>query len=346
MVLYLPMMNFKPKMFCFCALLGTSIILDAQDANFSQFYNNPIYTNPAYAGSAINAKDDEFATRVGLAYRNQWPGLRGSYQTVNANWDRHFNRLHGGLGGFVLNDVAGSGLLTSTSIGLIYAPTFEINNKITIRGGLQMAYVNRQLNFNRIGNADSVGNTVWQLNEPLPQQGISFINVGAGLIAYMKQVHFGFAVHNINQPNQSFYNSVNGILPRRYTLHAGGKINILKRQSFASAITPAVLFMKQQMFTQLNITTTANFGRILIGTGFRQTFGRFGNSDALIGILGYTSPRYQITYSYDATVSSARPAARESHEITMNYFISLKKNQPKLELISPSYGWRTAIREK
>lgn len=311
--------------------------LNAQDPEFSQFYNNPLYTNPAYAGSAINAKDNEFATRIGLAYRNQWPSQKGTYQTANVNWDRHFNKLHGGLGGFVLRDAAGSGLLTSTHVGLIYAPTFQLSNKLTIKGGLQLAYVNKRLDFGKLFTIDSAGSFVFQPNEPLPKQSLSFLNAGAGFIAYMKHLHVGFAMHNITEPNQSFYNSADGILPRRYTVHAGGEINILKRKKFTSSITPYVLFMKQQNFSQLNITTTANLGRVLIGTGFRQALGEFNNADAVIGILGYKAPRFHITYSYDATVSSARPAAKGSHEITMNYFISLKKNTPDLELISPSY---------
>ncbi len=40
----------------------------AQDPEFSQFYANPLYLNPALAGANI-------CPRAILNYRNQWPGL-------------------------------------------------------------------------------------------------------------------------------------------------------------------------------------------------------------------------------------------------------------------------------
>ena len=326
------MMNIRTLSLLLC--FSFAFQLKAQDPHFTQFYNNPLYTNPAYAGSAINAKDNEFATRIGLAYRNQW---EGTYQTVNVNWDRQFNKLHGGLGGFIINDVEGSGLVSTTNVGMMYAPIFQISSKLTIKGGLQLAYVNKRLDFSKLFIVDSTGGFALQPLSPLPQQTVSFLNAGAGLIAYMKNIHFGFAVHNITEPNQSFYQSAEGILPRRYTLHAGGEINILKNQSFASSVTPYALYMTQQNFNQLNISVPVNIGRVVVGPGFRQTFGQYGNADAIIGIAGYRAPRFHITYSYDRTISSARRVLIGSHEITMNYFISLKKNIPDLELISPSY---------
>ena len=40
----------------------------AQDPQFTQFYANPLYLNPAFAGTAR-------CPRLVMAYRNQWPSL-------------------------------------------------------------------------------------------------------------------------------------------------------------------------------------------------------------------------------------------------------------------------------
>ena len=50
------------------AMLLFSAAAGAQDVGFSQFYANPLYLNPAFAGSQV-------APRISLTYRAQWPGL-------------------------------------------------------------------------------------------------------------------------------------------------------------------------------------------------------------------------------------------------------------------------------
>ena len=41
----------KSKLFTWCAITLTYMKLHAQDPQFSQFYANPIYLNPAFAGT-------------------------------------------------------------------------------------------------------------------------------------------------------------------------------------------------------------------------------------------------------------------------------------------------------
>ena len=52
-----------------CIALTTDV--SGQDPEFTQFYANPLYLNPAFAGTAR-------CSRVNLNYRNQWPGIYGT----------------------------------------------------------------------------------------------------------------------------------------------------------------------------------------------------------------------------------------------------------------------------
>ena len=43
----------------------------AQDPEFTQFYANPLYLNPAFAGTGR-------CPRIIMNYRNQWPAISGT----------------------------------------------------------------------------------------------------------------------------------------------------------------------------------------------------------------------------------------------------------------------------
>ena len=51
------------------------------------------------------------------------------------------------------------------------------------------------------------------------------------------------------------------------------------------------------------------------------------SNDALIVLLGLRREKLRIGYSYDATVSNARPGARASHEVSLSF--ELRKRIPK-----------------
>jgi len=86
----------------------------AQDPQFTQFYANPLYLNPAFAGTAR-------CPRVTMNYRNQWPALTGTFVTTSASYDQHVDGLMGGLGFLVTNDQAGKGTLNTTTVSGIYS---------------------------------------------------------------------------------------------------------------------------------------------------------------------------------------------------------------------------------
>ena len=67
--------NLKNKLFMLNRFLAMILLLTAgsayaQDPEFTQFYANPLYLNPAFAGSS-------HCPRMNLNYRNQWPALQG-----------------------------------------------------------------------------------------------------------------------------------------------------------------------------------------------------------------------------------------------------------------------------
>jgi len=86
----------------------------AQDPTFTQFYANPLYLNPALAGTAT-------CPRVVFNHRNQWPALSGNFVTNSVSYDQYVDAVNGGLGLYVLSDNAGRGTLTQFSVNAIYS---------------------------------------------------------------------------------------------------------------------------------------------------------------------------------------------------------------------------------
>lgn len=326
------------KLAFYIIIYACTAVLNAQDPQFLHFFNNPLYTNPAFVGSAIH-NNEAFATRLNLNYRNQWPSLKGTYQTLNLSIDKQIER-GGALGAMITKDIAGSGLLTTSNFSFIYGNTLELNEDVSLKGGLQLSYVNKILNYDLLTFADQINPTqgfIYQTNQPLPAGQVSFFNVGLGAIVYIKNINLGFASHNLMEPNQSFYGNANAILPRRLSMHAGGHFEILKSLKWKSYVNPNLLFASQQNFSQLLLNTNIELGRVLLGAGFSQSTRPHGNGDVAIAYLGYKSKRYRLIYSYDATTSSSRGALGGSHEFSMHYLIPIKKYTPSLELSSPSY---------
>ena len=61
-------------------------IVYAQDPTFTQFYANPLYLNPAFAGS-------NKCPRISMNYRNEWPQLTGNYVTYSLAYDSYVKNI-------------------------------------------------------------------------------------------------------------------------------------------------------------------------------------------------------------------------------------------------------------
>jgi len=287
----------------------------AQDPEFTQFFASPIYTNPAFAGTASGG-------RIVANYRMQWPSLPGTFVTLATAYDQHFDAVGGGIGIIVTSDRAGQGILKTTTISGIYSYELRVNRKLTFKAGIQASFYQKSIDFDKLTFSDMIeprSGFKFPTSEPLPRDNKSFANFSTGILAYTKNFYAGFAIHNLTQPNQSFYNSaaLGNELPRRYTFHSGMIIplggNKNKPLSEQNTICPNILFMVQKEFNQVNLGFYINKGPLVSGLWFRQTS---ENGDALMVLIGFRQKSFRFAYSYDLTVSDARAAATGSHELS------------------------------
>ena len=95
------------KLIILFAFAISSSFVEAQDPTFTQFFSNPIYLNPALAGSSG-------CPRFAMNYRNEWPQLTGNYVTYSAAYDTYAKSISGGIGILAMHDQQGQGTISTS----------------------------------------------------------------------------------------------------------------------------------------------------------------------------------------------------------------------------------------
>jgi len=228
----------------------------SQDPGFSQFYANPVYLNPALAGSSD-------CGRLSLNYNNQWPGINNSFVTYSVSYDQFVEKLSGGLGIIINIDVAGDGILKTSTISGTYSYKLRVNESLNVNVALQGGYYNKQLDWEKLvfGSTIDPSDPNFGSTEVTPDNlSFGFADFASGILLGFNDNFFaGFAAHHLTQPNISFYKSDESKLDIKYTAHAGARFNLSqsnykrsKENYKQTSVSPNVLYQKQGDFQQLN----------------------------------------------------------------------------------------------
>jgi len=314
-------------------ILGLAIASSyyAQDPEFTQFYANPLYLNPAFAGS-------KKCPRIAMNYRNQWPGISGNFETFSASYDQRVNSISGGLGLMVLTDNAAQTLKT-TRVSGIYSYNQNITRKFSINAAAEATYFQKSLDWNKLTFGDMIDprrGFVYQTND-IPRGGsVSNVDFSAGILGYSQQFYIGFAAHHLTQPNESLLKNQNAPgLPIKYTFHAGANIPTGGTSSLYSKkgtyISPNILYRRQGEFQQLNMGLYVKKDNLTGGVWYR-------NKDAFILTFGIETDFYRLGYSYDVTISKLSMATAGSHEVSIGFNFDCKPKKKQFRTIScPSF---------
>lgn len=315
------------KTYIVILLLSIAANLKAQDPEFTQFYSNPLYLNPAFAGT-------NNCPRVTLNYRNQWPGISGTFVTQSFSYDQNVRSLSGGLGLLVTNDQAAKTLSTIRASG-IYSYQIKVTRQFSVRVGFEATFFQKKLDWSKLTFGDQIDprrGFVYTTND-VPRGGRrTGVDFSAGVLGFSKNFYFGFAAHHVTEPDESLVQG-DSPLPMKLTGHAGAVIALSesKYSSNDAKISPNVLFRQQGSFQQLNLGLYVTKGPLWFGAWYR-------NADAFIVLLGLQTDLAKIGYSYDVTTSRLTLATAGSHEISFQLNFTCKPPRKKYRTIScPSF---------
>jgi len=286
-----------------------------QDPTFSQFYANKLYLSPSFAGAT-----EQY--RFAMNYRNQWPSVPGVFNTYCISFEKALPAYNSGIGVLATYDVAGSGNLSTTNIGLLYSYDFNINKDWHIRPGVNFKFYYLGLDINKlIFNSQITGSGTTPSVNPPPFDKVADVDFATSALVYNDRIWAGFTVDHLLVPKTSFYGD-DATVPMKVNLYGGVQImrKTRLRQKEHEILSVAANFQTQGKFYQSDIGLYYYKSPLVFGLWYRGIpFATSQVGDAIIGLVGIKTNNLSIGYSYDFTVSSLIGSSGGSHELSLIY---------------------------
>lgn len=299
----------------------------AQDPNFSLFYNNPTYYNPA-----MTAIGNGFTFRTNM--RSLWTPIPGKFNTYTVSLEAEaVNKIGFGLQAY--SDVAGEGYLRTNgaSFQYMYRP-LETKNML-LQLGFTGAFINKYVDWSKFTFSDQLDEVFGKVRPSdfaSPNfNSVSYADFGAGFAmkfngkrkrnkgSYKKMTGtFGGAMHHLTRPKDAFLGDQEK-LPMKLLAH--GSMNFLIDRIILS---PAFIYERQNQFQTFTLGINVINKPFFAGFWFRnRSYLMLPNSyDSFIlsvgaNIMQKKLTTYRLAYSFDMTVSRLRTASIGTHEISL-----------------------------
>jgi type IX secretion system PorP/SprF family membrane protein len=328
----------------FLGILTRSVL--AQDVQYSQYYANPIYLNPAFTGSTG-------FTRAGVNFRNQWPSLDASFVAYTAYFDHYEERISSGFGLIVQGAQEFYTQSSLNEIGLTYSYRLKLDGKNYIQAGVQGSFVSREALFDRVVLGTHLDIETGQILGP-PGQGfegdsqIKSADAHVGLLYYGEKIWFGVSAAHLLEPEMSYLADNSNQLPMKYSLHGGYRINLaageindfFNNTDQERSLTIGFNYKKQGVFSQLDLGTEFFFEPLVLGVWYRGLPTKYSlpNNESLIFLLGINLPvGTDLGYSFDFPISKlGLGPTGGAHEVSVRY-VFLSKHAKQRRYSNPTF---------
>jgi len=297
----------KMKRLLFSAFLTFNLFASfaQQDEQMSLYMYNPLYFNPAYAGSR------EAISTVAMA-RFQWVNFKGA---PTSQWfSVHSPILHKalGVGGHFINDKIGDRNRTSAYGDL--SSSIQLNNKKSrLAAGINFGFDALSYDFSAV--------QVQDVNDPFFGQitSVTKPNIGAGLFYYGKKHYLGISVPRLFESKIPDANDILHTLNSRHFFITGGYVfdlnSVLK-------LKPSAMIK----YTQgAPITIDANLSMFMyekLWTGLMYRY----NESMGVNVVYHIKNTLNIGYVYDFPINGLRKYQSGSHEVILQFDIQPKKS--------------------
>lgn len=318
------MKTIKLILLIFVSLEG--LVLFGQDANFSQFYNNPTYYNPSMV--AIN---NGIGFRMNA--RSLWGPIPGRFNTFSVALDAQ-TVYKMGLGISAYSDVGGEAFLRTGGGYLNYSYRPLDTKNFIIQVGISGGYVMKNIDWSKLQFSDQLDETLGDIkptafNRP-GYSTISYADFGTGFVmrvnggsrkqrAFKKfNLTFGSALHHLSQPSDALLGITKQKLPMKLVVHLQSNILINN-----VVLSPGAIFEMQNQFKTFTIGTNFVYHPVIFGIWMRNRTAAMSlkQYDSFIFCLGVNLPSkgnlfWRLMYNFDATISRLKTSSFGSHELS------------------------------
>jgi type IX secretion system PorP/SprF family membrane protein len=226
------------------------------------------------------------------------------------------------------SDRAGAGDLTSSTVKLQYAYSLNMTKNLSFRPGVQMSYVQRTIDYDKIVFGDQLEFDVNKPSsmEPSLYQKVNYMDFSASLLTIYKKYWFGFTYDHITKPNQSLLNESSEV-PLRLIAYAGAKVSVkskFNKKRTRENMYFMVHYNQQGTAKQAYLGSYWEHNETLLGVWYRgvpflKSYETNVNTDALILMLGFKRGNFSFLYSYDFTISKLVSKTSGSQEVTITW---------------------------
>lgn len=219
------------KICLFSASCLLAIVMQAQDINFSQFYELPLLRNPALAGTY---RGD---LRITTAFRSQWNSVTVPYKTQALGAELKFGTSQNSndylsLGLQMTNDVAGDSKLGKTQVlpVLAFHKSVSADRDAYLSLGFQGGVVQQRFDQSKLKFDDQFVNGAYSSTNPthdvFSRTNITYWDMGLGMryssdFGYDNAFYVGAAYFHFTQPKVAFAENYDIRLNKKFVLNAG-----------------------------------------------------------------------------------------------------------------------------
>ncbi len=301
--------------------------VSSQDAIFSQFFANPLYLNPAFAGVDI-------CPQMHLNYRNHpYPDF-GHLSAYSASFQRHWRPVSGGIGLLITSEHMGQ-MIRRHFLGGVYSYHAQLTRRLNLNFGVNAAYYRKDLQWDKLVFPDQydpfTGDIITTGETPPDNTLVHGLDLSSGILFYSEKFYTGIAGHHLTRPRESFFSDDR--LPMKLTLHGGTrfKINSYGRNLQDIYFSPNIILQHQGDFLRINYGVYCNIEPISVGIWLRQDF---KNQKTLIFLLGLKQDNYRIGYSFDYSLSGVYTGNTGIHEISVSLNFACEKQKLKYRILN------------